>query len=91
MKIRTDQITFDFFDDYRVTYHRDSSLIEIERWACKKSFFRKKWYWKLVYFGCPEPIEKAVDLFRECKKEELDSLDEVFPLSENSKDFPNIF
>lgn len=66
MDIKAKQIEFEHFDRYRVTNHLDAGLIEIEVRTCKSSFFTgKDWYWKRIYFGHPNPIQKALDFYEE--------------------------
>ena len=67
MNTKEKQITFEFFDNYRVTHHIGSELIEIERWLEPK--FGKKRVWKRIYVGHVNPIRMALDFYDKSVKE----------------------
>jgi hypothetical protein len=62
---------FKHFDDYRVSHHIGSELIEIEVLRARKTWYGlKKWEWNRIYFGHSTPMEWAVNFYQESKEEE---------------------
>lgn len=54
-------------DDYRFSYHGGAELLEIEKWENSKSWCKGKWV--RIYFSHSTPVEKAVEFYLKCRKE----------------------
>lgn len=71
MEASQKQIQFKYFDNYRVTHHIGSDLIEIEIQKCIKTILRgKKYYWKRIYLGHYTPIKIALEFYDKSREEE---------------------
>lgn len=57
---------------YRFTFHPlfngESGLIEIEERFLVRSWFKKKYFWKRIYFGHTTPIEESMKFYNESLK-----------------------
>ncbi len=68
MNTKEKQITFEFFDEFKVTHHIGSELIEIERWL--EPSLGKKRTWKRIYFGHVNPIRMALNFYDKSVEEQ---------------------
>ncbi len=69
MNISKTSVEFKDIDNYRVTYHKGSELIEIEEYVFKKTILSGYWYWKRIYMGFSSTIEISMKLFNQMKNE----------------------
>ena len=72
MDITEKKIEFKMFDNYRVTHHLGSELIEIQVLVHKKNWFTDKYVWERIYFGHANPIQFSLDWWNKSRKEEKD-------------------
>ena len=64
------KIEFKMFDNYRVTHHLGSELIEIQVLRHKKSWFTDKYVWERIYMGHADPIQFSLEFWEKSRKEE---------------------
>lgn len=67
MKETAKSFEFKVFDNYRVTRHIGSELIEIEVLVHKKSWFTDKYVWERIYMGHALPIQTCLDFYNKEK------------------------
>ena len=71
MDVKEKKIEFKYFDNYKVTHHLGSELIQIEVLRHKKNWFTDKYVWEKIYFGHSNPIQFSLDFYNKSCEEEL--------------------
>lgn len=70
MKEEKRSVEFEHFNNYKVTHHIGSDIIEIEKMELETPFLRNnKWVWNRVYMGPVGVIEKVLKFYKKSKKE----------------------